>query len=73
MKITSNQKLIIDILGKYSCSTAKEISMLAKREHNTDISPASVSGSIRALYNNGMIGKSPDANGHTVYWLSRKG
>ena len=70
--MTNNQKLIIKILDDYSCSTAKEISKWAKQQHNIEISPASVSGSIRALYNNGMIGKSPNADGHMVYWINRK-
>lgn len=60
--------IVVKVLKARGCMTSKEISAYAKRVFNESISPQSVSGKLRSLYNQGKVGSSDNCNGEKVYW-----
>lgn len=64
------REMVIKVLRACGTSTAKQISAFAKRKFDYDITPASVSGSLRWLVSRGLAGSSKDENNQTRYWLN---
>lgn len=64
------REMVIKVLKTCGTSTAKQISAFAKRKFDYDITPASVSGSLRWLVSRGLAGSSKDENNQTRYWLN---
>lgn len=64
------REMVIKVLSACGTSTAKQISAFAKRKFDYDITPASVSGSLRWLVSRGLAGSSKDENNQTRYWLN---
>lgn len=65
----TKSKMVYETLKQYSCVNSKVLSGWIKRIYNEDISPASVSGSLRKYVAQGKVGKSNCGNGSTVYWV----
>ena len=66
----TNQEAVKNILTMNSCLGAKEISARCKRILGLDISPAKVSGALRAMVARGEAASSNCGVGQTVYWLN---
>ena len=66
------KEMVIDILKTTGCLTAKEVSGFIVRKFNEKVSPQSVSGSLRPLVQQGLVGSYKNASGHTVYWINKE-
>lgn len=66
----TNKDIVLKVMLKYDCQTAKSIAMDAKRLFQYDIKPAIVSGILRAMAKSGFVGLSKDGYGQTHYWLN---
>lgn len=64
------REMVIKALSACGTSTAKQISAFAKRKFDYDITPTSVSGSLRWLVSRGLAGSSKDEHNQTRYWLN---
>lgn len=65
----TNQDVVISILSECGCKTTKEISAMAIRKFNCEMTPHSIGGILRKLINNGKAACSNCGYGATVYWL----
>lgn len=63
----TKKEIVLQMLDRYSCVTANQLSGFIKRTTGEDMSPASVGGQLRSLVNQGKVGKS-NLTGKTVYW-----
>ena len=68
--VQTNRELVYEATKEWGCSSAKSISAYIKRSRGIDISPSSVSGTLRALVDCGKVGKS-SLTGETVYWVNK--
>ena len=64
-----NKDLVLAILDRYSCATARQISVLANVRYNQTISASQVSGVLRPMMDRGEIGSSKNAKNENVYWV----
>ena len=65
----TNKEMIVKVLNEHSCLNSNEIKGFIHRWYNIDLTPQSISGTLRPLVSRGLVGKS-NAAGKTVYWLS---
>ena len=63
------REAIIKIFKDYGCMSSKQASAFLKRKMNLDISPQSVSGTMRSLMAKGYAGSSKTDKNTTMYWL----
>ena len=72
--MTDTKTMTVSILKSHSCLTANELKGFIYRTFGENLTPSSISGSMRPLLSAGYIGKgvSPN-NGKTVYWLTDYG
>lgn len=68
-QIMDKKTIICEALKQYGTCSAKQLSAFIKRRFNEDISPASCTGTLRALVSRGLVGKSNCGAGSTMYWL----
>lgn len=69
-KNMTKQEIVLEALGRFGTSNNKQLSAFIKRKFNVDISPSSVSGTLRTLVAQGLVGKSNCGAGCTMYWLN---
>ena len=69
----TKQNMILNMLMEYSCSTSEQISFLVRRAYDEKISKQSISGILRPYVARGIVGKSPNGAGKTVYWVTKYG
>ena len=65
------KEIVMEVLNKYGCLTAKQVSLFAKRTLGEDISPQSAGGQLRSLAVANKVGYSTQ-EGKTTYWLIRR-
>ena len=65
------KEICLEMLKKYGCLTAKQVSLFAKRTLGEDITPNSASGHLRALASVRKVGYSRQ-EGKTTYWLIKE-
>ena len=63
-------EMIVAVLTEHSCLTSKEIANFIWRKYEERLTPQSVAGAIRDLYNKGRASKGTNLKGNTVYWLN---
>lgn len=68
--MTTTVEMIRAILTKHSCLTANEIRGFIYRQYNEHITNSAIAGTIRPLVSKGIVSKSANEHGHTVYWLA---
>lgn len=71
--LTEKQQTIINILKVSGCITVKDISNLAIRRHNAQISAASAAGTLRPWIARGLAANADNGMGGKVYWLTDYG
>lgn len=69
----TNKEMIIEVLKKHSCLNSVEIKAFIHRWYNVDITPQSISGSLRPLVSQAYVGKYPSPSGKMAYWLTDLG
>ena len=62
-------KMVLELSG---CQSSKSISAMAMRKFGFEISPAQVSGVLRAMISRGEAASSSDGAGQKLYWLTRR-
>ena len=62
-------KMVLELSG---CQSSKSISAMAMRKFGFEISPAQVSGVLRAMIARGEAASSSDGAGQKLYWLTRR-
>ena len=67
------QKMIVEVLKNYGCSTAADISRLVKREFGENITVNSVAGTLRPMIARGLAANADNGNGKKVYWITDYG
>lgn len=68
----TKQEAIVGVLERLSCQTAERIAGMAMQMYQFEVSPAQVSGTMRAMVARGQAGSSKNENGKTVYWLNKE-
>lgn len=63
------KEVVKKILEESSCQSSKSISAMAMRKFRIEITPARVSGVLRAMIARGDAACSSDGSGQRVYWL----
>lgn len=66
----TNKEMIIEVLKKHSCLTSFEIKGFIYRTYNVNLTPASISGTLRPVIAAGLAAASKNSDGKTVYWLT---
>lgn len=68
----TKQEIILKGLILNGPSNAKQLASAIKRKLNYDITPASTSGTLRALVAIGKVSRSNCGNGSMVYWVNKE-
>ena len=67
-----NREVVREILEMSGCQSSKSISAMAKRKFGFEISPAQVSGVLRAMVAKGEVASSSDGSRQKLYWIMRR-
>lgn len=68
--MNDKQKMIIEVLRKYGCCTTADIARLVNKQFAQNLSPASISGTIRAFISRGLMANADNGYGKKVYWMT---
>jgi DNA-binding PadR family transcriptional regulator len=68
--MNDKQKMIVTVLREYGCSTAADIARLVNKRFAQTLTPASISGTIRAYIARGLMASADNGNNKKVYWIT---
>lgn len=68
--MNDKQKMIVTVLHEYGCSTAADIARLVNKRFAQILTPASISGTIRAYIARGLMASADNGNNKKVYWIT---
>lgn len=68
----TNAEAVVGVLSRLSCQTAERIAGMAMQMYQYKMTPAQVSGVMRAMVSRGQAASSKDQNNKTVYWLTEE-
>ena len=66
----TKQEIVVKAIEMNGTSNSKQLSCVIKRKLGIDITPSSVTGTLRTLVSQGLVGKSNCGAGCTMYWLN---
>ena len=66
----TKQEIVVKALEMNGTSNNKQLSAFIKRKFDVDMTPSSVTGTLRTLVSQGQVGKSNCGAGCTMYWLN---
>lgn len=69
-KIMNKTDFVKEALAEYGTCNVKQLSCFIKRKYNEDITPSSISGTLRTLVAKGLVGRSNCGAGSTMYWVN---
>lgn len=70
LKNMTKKEIVIEALNQFGTSNNKQLSAFIKRKFDVDMTPSSVTGTLRTLVSQGLVGKSNCGAGCTMYWLN---
>ena len=68
--MNDKQKMIVTVLREYGCSTTADITRLVNKRFAQTLTPASISGTIRAYVTRGLMASADNGNNKKVYWIT---